>query len=201
MGVYQWKIDERLGTIIPAENTDTAVHNFQNWKMQDGMKGQYSHTGNTGAARLSRIFIDRHEDYNYMFLTPLDYFREGVSNFLFTNTKSPITNLAYHSCGGQQNGEDRVRGNFAANFGKRTGIGFKLDYNYARGYYSNQNLSQFGGLLYGYHNGERYIMHAYFNANHIKNAENGGLTEDDYITQPWKYQQKFGSKDIPVNLS
>ena len=201
MGVYQWRIDERLGTIIAAENTDTTVHNFQNWKMQDGMKGQYSHTGNTGSARLSRIFIDRREDYNYMFLTPLNFFHEGVSNFLFTNTKSPITNIAYHTCGNKQNGEERVRGNFATNFGKQTGVGFKLDYNYARGYYSSQNLSQFGALLYGYHNGERYVMHTYFNANHMKNAENGGLIEDDYITQPWIYQQKFGSKDIPVNLS
>ena len=35
----------------------------------------------------------------------------------------------------------------------------------------------------------------------MKNAENGGLVEDSYITEPWKYQQKFGTKDIPVNLN
>ena len=201
MGVFQWKIDNRLGNVIPTENTDTAVHNFQNWKMQDGMRGSFSHTGNTGSARLNRIFIDRKEDRDFIFLTPLDYFNEGVSNFLFTNTKSPITNLAYHSCGGSQNGEDRVRGNFATNINKISGVGFKLDYNYARGYYSSQNLSQFGAILYGYYLGDRYNMHAYINSNHLKNAENGGLAEDSYITEPWKYQQKFGSKDIPVNLS
>ena len=201
MGVFQWKIDKRLGTVIPTENTDTAVHNFQNWKMQDGMTGNFSHTGNTGSARLNRIFIDRKEDRDFIFLTPLDYFHEGVAKFLFTNTKSPITNIAYHSCGTKQNGEDRVRGNFATNINKISGIGFRLDYNYARGYYSNQQNSQFGGIVYGYYLGDRYNMHAYINANHMKNAENGGLLDDTYITEPWKYQQKFGSKDIPVNLN
>lgn len=201
MGVFQWKIDSRLGSVIPAENTDTAVHNFQNWKMQDGMKGNYSHTGNTGSARLSRIFMDRTEDRDFIFLSPLTFFRGGVSNFLFTNTKSPITNIAYHTNGNKQNGEERVRGNFATNINKVSGIGFCLDYNYARGYYSDQQNSQFGAILYGYYRGDHYNMHAYFNANHMKNAENGGLVDDSYITQPWKYQQKFGSKDIPVNLS
>ena len=201
IGVFQWKIDKRLGTVIPAENTDTAVHNFQNWKMQDGMTGSYSHIGNTGSARLSRIFMDRKEDRDFIFLTPLDYFRNGVADFMFTNTKSPITNIAYHSCGNKQNGEDRVRGNFATNINKISGIGFCLDYNYARGYYSNQQNSQFGAILYGYYRGDRYNMHAYINANHMKNAENGGLVDDTYITEPWKYQQKFGSKDIPVNLN
>lgn len=200
IGVFQWKIDKRLGTVIPAENTDTAVHNFQNWKMQDGMAGSYSHIGNTGSARLSRIFMDRKEDRDFIFLTPLDYFRNGVADFMFTNTKSPITNIAYHSCGNKQNGEDRVRGNFATNINKISGVGFCLDYNYARGYYSNQQNSQFGAILYGYYRGDRYNMHAYINANHMKNAENGGLVDDSYITEPWKYQQKFGSKDIPVNL-
>lgn len=201
MGVFQWKIDSRLGSVIPAENTDTAVHNFQNWKMQDGMTGSYSHTGNTGSARLSRIFMDRTEDRDFIFLTPLNYFRGNVSDFLFTNTKSPITNLAYHSCGNKQNGEDRVRGNFATNINKISGVGFLLDYNYARGYYAGQQTSQFGAVLYGYYLGERYNMHAYINANHMKNAENGGIADDSYITQPWIYQQKFSSNDIPVNTN
>lgn len=201
MGVFQWKVDERLGNVIPAENTDTAEHNFQNWKMQDGMNGSYSHTGNTGSARLSRIFMDRTEDKDFIFLTPLSFFRSGLSNFLFTNTKSPITNIAYHTNGNKQDGEERVRGNFATNINKVSGIGFCLDYNYARGYYAAQQNSQFGTTVYGYYRGDHYSMHAYINANHMKNAENGGLVDDSYITQPWLYQQKFGSKDIPVNLS
>lgn len=201
VGVFQWKVDSRLGTVIQTENQDTVVHNFQNWKMQDGMHGSFSHTGNTGSARLSRIFIDRHADKEFIFLSPLTYFRGGLEQFLFTNTKSPITNLAYHSCGNKQNGEDRVRGNFATNISKVSGVGFTLDYNYARGYYTNSQVSQFGGVVYGYYLGDRYNMHAYINANHMKNAENGGLADDTYITQPWLYQKKFGSQDIPVNLS
>ncbi len=199
-GVFQWKLDERLGSVVPTENTDTAVHNFQNWRFVDGMNGTYSHTGNTGGARLSRIFMNRTEERDFIFLTPLSFFRGSVSDFLFTNTKSPITNLAYHTNWDKQNGEDRVRANFATNINKVSGVGFCLDYNYARGYYYDQQVSQFGAIIYGYYRGDHYNMHAYVNANHLKNAENGGLVDDTYITEPWKYQQKFGSKDIPCNL-
>ncbi len=200
-GIFQWRVDNRLGNVIPAENTDTVVHNFQNWRMADGMNGTYSNTGNAGSARLSRIFMERTEDRDFIFLTPLSFFRRSVSDFLFTNTKSPITNLAYHTNWDKQNGDERVRGNFATNINKVSGVGFCLDYNYARGSYASQQVSQFGTILYGYYRGDRYSMHTYLNANHMKNAENGGLVDDSYITEPWKYQQKFGSKDIPVNLS
>ena len=30
IGIFQWVIDPRLGTVIPAENNDTIVHNYQN---------------------------------------------------------------------------------------------------------------------------------------------------------------------------
>lgn len=201
MGVFQWKIDHRLGTVIPTENTDTAVHNFQNWNTQDGMTGNFSHTGCTGSARMSRIFMDRKSERDFIFLSPQSYFRESFSDFMFTNTKSPITNLAYHTSWDKQDGEERVRGNFATNINKVSGVGFLLDYNYARGYYNNQQVSQFGALVYGYYLGDRYNMHTYVNSNHMKNAENDGIIDDSYITKPWMYQQKFSSKDIPVNLS
>lgn len=41
-GQFMWTIDERLGDVIPAENKDTVVNNFQNWKFTDGMTGDYS---------------------------------------------------------------------------------------------------------------------------------------------------------------
>ena len=63
-GQFMWTIDERLGNVVPAENTDTVVTNFQNWKMTDGMTGDYSYLGNTGSPRLNRIFFDRKTNWN-----------------------------------------------------------------------------------------------------------------------------------------
>lgn len=96
-----------------------------------------------------------------------------MNEFQFTNTLSPITNLSYHSCGNKQDGEDRLRAYFASNINKISGIGFKLDYLYGRGYYNNQATSLFNGSLYGYYLDDRYNMHAWISVNHMRMGENG----------------------------
>lgn len=201
IGLYQWKLDERLGTIIPAENNDTAVHNFQNYNYTDGLTGEYNYLANIGSPRLSRIFLNRTEPENALFLSPFSYFRDGVKEFRFTNTFSPITNLAYHSAGNSQHGEDRVRAYFATNVNKQAGLGFKIDYAYGRGLYNNAATSLFGGTFYGYYLHDRYNVHAYININHLKQGENGGIEDDIYITNPQSFPQSYDSNNIPTVLS
>ena len=201
IGQFQWRIDRRLGNIIDAENNDTVVHNFQNFNLTEGYTGQYSFLGNLGAPRLNRVFLNREYDAEFPFLQPLSFFRGSLQDFRFTNTLSPITNLAYHKCGNSQNGEDRVRAYFATNINKISGIGFKLDYLYGRGYYNSQQNSQFGGTVYGYYRGEHYNAHAYINVSHLKSAENGGIENDRYIEDPQSFPQSYSSKDIPVNIT
>ncbi len=201
IGQFQWKIDPRLGTVIDAENNDTVVHNFQSFNNTDGYTGQYSFLGNVGSPRLNRIYLNREESDDFLFLQPFSFFRTSLQDFRFTNTLSPITNLAYHKCGSKQNGEDRIRAYFASNINKTSGIGFKLDYLYGRGYYNSQANSMFGSTFYGYHRGERYNAHAYININHMKMGENGGIEDDRYIEDPQSFPQSYASTDIPVMLS
>ena len=201
IGMFVWKLEERLGNIIPAE-IDTMPHHYQNTNLTSGFNGHYNHLGNLGSPRLTRLFMDRSfTNDQFLFVQPYDFFYTTPSNFLFTNTKSPITNLSYHSCGSQENGEDRVRAYFATNINKKAGIGFKFDYVYGRGYYINQANSCFNGSLYGYYLGERYNMHAWFSSNHMKMGENGGIEDDTYITDPESFGQTFTSRDIPTILS
>lgn len=201
IGVFQWVLDERLGTVIPAENNDTVHHRFQNWHLTDGMNGEYNILGNAGSPRLSRIYMHRNADRQFIFLNPYSYFLGGLQDFRFSNTLSPITNLAYHKVGNRVNGQERVRAYFASNISKVAGIGFKLDYLYGRGYYNQQANSQFGGTVFGYYRGDRYEMHAWVNANHSKMGENGGIENDEYILNPMSFPQKYGSRDIPTNLT
>lgn len=200
IGSFAWKIDERFGNILPAE-VDTLPDNFQNFNLTAGPTGQYNFLGNLGSPRLSRLFMDRKPYSNFIFADPFDYFYTPVNEFLFTNTLSPITNLSYHSCGNKQNGEDRLRAYFATNINKISGIGFKLDYLYGRGYYNSQATSLFNGSIYGYYRGERYDMHAWVSVNHMRMGENGGIEDDNYITHPEDYTRSYGSKDIPTNLT
>ena len=178
IGMFQWVLEPRLGTVVEAENNDTAVHNFQNFNNTDGYSGEYSFLGNTGTPRYNRIYMNRIDDSDeFLFLRPLSYFRGGLGEFRFTNTLSPFTNLAYHSVGSKVNGEDRVRAYFATNINKEAGLGFKIDYMYGRGYFVNSACSSFGTTFYGYYRGERYNIHAYANVNHLKIEQNFSTTE------------------------
>ncbi len=197
IGSYAWKIDKRFGTITPAES-DTLPDNFQNFNLTAGPTGQYNFLGNLGSPRLSRLFMDRKPYSNFIFADPFDYFYTPVNEFLFTNTLSPITNLSYHSCGNKQDGEDRLRAYFASNINKISGIGFKLDYLYGRGYYNNQATSLFNGSLYGYYLSDHYNMHAWMSINHMRMGENGGIEDDGYILHPEDYTRSYGSRDIPT---
>lgn len=199
IGMYMWTLNERLGYTTPALN-DTMPHHFQNSNQTDGYTGQYNHLGNLGSPRLSRLFFQRPVMEQFIFLQPYDFFYTQLKDFLFTNTKSPITNLSYHSCGNRENGEDHIRAYFASNINKKAGIGFKLDYLYGRGYYNNQVNSMFNASLYGYYQGEKYDMHAWISSNHLKMGENGGIEDDAYIRNPESFSSTFKPKDIPTIL-
>ena len=84
---------------------------------------------------MNRIFIDRRNTQgNFIFTEPYDYIVNPVSDFHFTNTYSPITNITLNSCGDKVTGEDDFKAMFAVNANKRLGAGFRFDYKYGRGY-------------------------------------------------------------------
>lgn len=198
---HQWRIDERLGTVLPEQFNDTLSHHFQNFNNTDGYLGDFNTLGNLGSPRLNRLFLDRSEPSEFIFLEPYDYFHTTPSSLLFTNTKSPLTNLSYHSCGTRENGQDRFRAYFASNINKIAGFGFKIDYLYGRGYYNSQANSQAGGALFGYYLGERYDIHVMGGWEHMKTSENGGIDDDTYITDPESFARSVRSRDIPTMLS
>lgn len=203
VGYKVWRIGEQFGDIRQAE-PDTLQYMFMNDAFTSGRTGHYNHTGNLGAPRLNRIFMERNSTYdnaNFLFARPYDFFLTGPDALLFTNTKSPFTNLTYHSGGGKVNGDDHFKALFATNVNKQTGVGFKIDYLYGRGYYANQANSQFNFTIYGSHLGEKYQLHTMYYANHVKNAENGGLENDAYVTNPESFATSYSTNDMPTNLS
>lgn len=203
IGVFVWNIDQRFGDIKAAE-PDTLPHLFPNDAFTSGRYGHYSYTGNLGAPRVSRVLSDHYTttfSNAFIFENPYDFFITQPRDLLFSNTKSPITNITYHECGNKQNGEDRIKAVFATNVNKRLGIGFKLDYLYGRGYYDSQSTAHFNGTLYGSYRGEAYQLHTTYYANHLKNAENGGIESDDYVTRPETFPTSYGTADMPTLLT
>ena len=198
-GIYAWTIDRRLGEIKPAE-PDTLPHLYMNTTLNTGMYGEFNTTGSNYTARLSRIFINRSENNDFLFTKPYSMVAKEPELWLWMNTLSPYTRVNYDNCGDKQFGEDHIDAKFGVNVNKRLNVGFDLDYAYARGYFSNQSVSHFSGSLFSSYRGDKYQMHFLFTATHQKAAENGGITDDLYITHPESFQSSFNDNEIPTVL-
>lgn len=200
-GYRMWTVDKRFGDIVKQPN-DTVTHMFQNTIFTAGMRGEYNFLGNLGSPRINRIVIDRKtEDGGFLFMNPYTYFYKEPDEFLFMNTLSPYTNLSFNTAGNKLNGEDHFSAKFAVNAGKALGFGFKIDYLYGTGYHSNQNTSFFNTTLFGSYLGDRYNMHLLVGRNAQKIAENGGITNDIFITHPETISEQYSSSEIPTVLS
>ena len=198
-GLKVWTIDERFGD-RKAAVPDTLSYMYMNSNLTYGKRGEYNTLGNLGSPRQNRIFIDRPATSEFFFLDPYDMFIVQPNNFQFTSTLSPITVLSYNTAGNRNNGEDRFKAIFAVNAGKEWGFGFKFDYLYGRGYYSNQSASHFNYSMWGSYLGERYQAHLLLSLNHQKVAENGGIANDAYITHPESFRDSYSEEEIPTIL-
>lgn len=199
-GMYVWTIDQRFGDRMRVDR-DTMQHLFMNTTFTKGTYGDYNYTGNVGSPRINRIFADRKPLQQDLFNQPLDYFHTAVPDHRFTNTLSPITNISFYSCGDKIDGEDHLKALFATNVSKELGFGFKFNYIYGRGYYSNQSTSLFDYSMWGSYIGDRYQAHLLFAIDYTKLTENGGITDDDYIAHPESFNEAFIPSEIPVNLT
>ena len=171
--LYMWRIKNQLGdrTMIPA---DTAYHHFQNTNLTDGLTGHYNYLANMGSPRMSRIFFDRRDPEPTIFMEPFSSFFIRPTEFNFTNSNVPYTNLTYHKAGNKVNGEERFKSYFSVNVNKRLDIG------------------------------DRYQMQAIYSNNYLKTNENGGIEDDRYITAPEEMaqgQREYESTNIPTILS
>lgn len=199
-GIKVWTVDERFGDRTEAV-VDTMQAMYMNTTFTEGLQGEYNTLGNMGSARINRIFIDRRSTQsNFLFADPYDFIITPVSNFHFTNTYSPITNVTLNSCGDRTNGEDDFKAMFAVNANKQLGGGFRFDYKYGRGYYNAQSTSHFKYTMWASYLGDRYQAHLLLSTNHQKMTENGGITNDDYIKHPEMFTESFASNEIPTVL-
>ena len=181
--LYMWQVNQNLGNIdiVPA---DTARHNFQNSSLTEGKNGSYNHLGNLGTPRMSRIFFDRKDAESSIFLEPYSYFFVNPGQFLFTNSNVPFTNLTYLKGGSKVNGEELFKAYFSVNVNKQLAFGFNFDYLYGRGYYNHSGTSFFNAAPFISYIGDRYEGVLLYSYNYLKANQNGGLTDDRYITNP-----------------
>ena len=200
--LYMWHLDERLGTVLKMP-VDTANYNFQNSNLTEGMEGHYNYLGNMGAPRLSRIFFERPTNTSNYFMAPYSFYMTP-GDMKFTNSNIPYTNLAYYKGGGKEYGEERFKSYFSVNVNKKLAFGFNFDYLYGRGFYNNQSTGFFNFSLFGSYMSDHYDASIIYSRNYLKMNENGGITDDRYITSPEVMAnggKTYETQNIPTYLS
>lgn len=172
--IYGWKISPRLGERIFLP-MDTAIVNFHQSMLVDGLDVNVGYLGNVGSPAQSMIFFDRPESSRFVFLDAMHYWRKDPQDKYYLNTKVPYSNVRYQTGGGGQSAEQRLQTEISMNMGKKLNVGFDFDYVYSRGNYTSLSNKQMNYDFYASYIGDKYKMHAFLSNNNFNNIENGGI--------------------------
>ncbi|MDR1813325.1 MAG: putative porin [Tannerella sp.] len=181
--VTAFRVTEKTGERYIAP-MDTQRLNFFNSTLIDGRGLSVGYLANIGSPAQSRIFSEREEDGDFIFANGFNCYITKPTNALWYDVKDPYTRLTYLRSGGQKNREEMFNGVLTSNFGKQLNVGLEWDYTYVRGQYtSNANKMLYYRPFASYRT-DRYEVMVYMRNYNYLNTENGGLTEDRYVSHP-----------------
>ncbi len=201
--INAYHLSYRLGEAYEAP-MDTNRLNTANSTLMEGRGLAVSYLGNLGSPAQSRIFSERKESRDFIFADAYDYYILTPTNVFFYDTKVPYTHLTYTSMGGGLNKEEQLKGFLTTNFGKKINIGGEADYMYGRGYYNSNGTKLLNYRFFGSYRSDRYELNAHYYSYNFVNNENGGLTEDRYITDYdnlTEGKSNVDSKGFPVRYA
>lgn len=203
--IRAFHIDEFLGekSIV---SLDTFSLNFQNNTFPERLNTvSGSHLGNFGSPFQSRIFKDRTEKSVFFFMRPYEQWIKYPGDFIFMNTTKPYSNLKYLTTfGNDKTQEEDFKFTFTGNVNKYLNIGVDYEIIYSRGFYSQSSTRDKLGNIFGNYQSPRYEAFWKVSYNYLENHENGGITDDRYITQPLLMSgglREYESLNIPVYLT
>lgn len=200
---YAWSISEPLG--LHYESTiDTLFLNYHKSFIPSHQSTAWATTGNFGASGQNQIFFQRKPTSDFFFQDAIDSWLPGVSTQRYYNTRIPMTIISHNTGGNKYSNQDRTQVLFSGNVDKKLQLGGAIDYIYSKGSYNYQADKNFRWSLFGSYIGDRYEMQTFFNSYNYLGKENGGITDDQYITDPAKVQggeTKVDNKSIPTYLT
>lgn len=163
---------------------DTNRLNTANSTLMEGHGVATAYTGNIASPSQSRIFFERKEERDFIFADVYDNYIVTPQNAYFYDTKMPYTNALYTRAGGTDKREEQLKILLTTNFGKKINVGGDFDYIYGRGHYNSNGNKLINYRIFGNYRSDRYEAYAYFRNFNMVNRENGGISEDKYITHP-----------------
>lgn len=198
-----WTLSYPLGTHQEAD-IDTLLYNYQRQFVPAMNSDAWATTGSFAAEGLNMLYFQRPQPSQVFFEDALQYYLPSFRKEKFYNVYIPMTLLSYNFGGNRDNHTDRLKGVFAGNVNRRIGIGANIDYLYTKGAYNSNAAKNLIYGIQGYYTGDHYEMQAFLNHYNSMNQENGGITDDLYITDPAILQggvDKIEPKSIPTRLN
>lgn len=198
-----WTLTFPLGDHVES-SIDTVTYNFQRTFIPSMESDAYAATGNIGGEGINLIYFDRPRRSTFFFQDALDVYLPLFRKQKFYNIYVPTTIVTYGFGGTNQTQRDRLSVDFAGNVNRRIGIGASCDFIYSFGSMANQAAKDFSFGLSTYYLGDRYELQAFYNHYNFINKENGGITDDLYITDPAQLQggiNQIEYTSIPTRLS
>lgn len=183
---------------------DTNILNFPNSTYPEGQSLALAYLANIGSPAQSRLFHERKESRDFIFADPFNYYITTPENAYFYDTKIPYTNVLYTFNGGSRKKEERLKGVLTVNFGKKINIGGEIDYIYGRGHYNSNGNKLLSYRFFGNYLTDRYELRAYLSNFNFVTHENGGLTNDRYVTHPDDFRENkrtTPTENYPVRYS
>lgn len=201
--IHAWEIIPPLGLRQPT-SVDTSYLDYSRRSVPSEVSDAWVCTGNLGAEGMNMIWSQRAPQSDFFFLDALSAWLPSLHTTKFYNSRIPVTFLSYNTGGGKQTTQDRLKGAFSGNINRQAQVGAVLDYLYSKGSYENQAVKDLVWGLNGSYMGDRFEFQGFYNHYNMLNKENGGITNELYITDPAQLQggdPSINSKNIPVNLS
>ena len=201
--VYSWTVNQ-MGerTFIPF---DTVATNYGQSLLTDSRSAAMAYLGNLGSPALNMVFFERPERSDFIFADAYHYYHRQPNEFHFLNAKLPYANITYNNGGKKGDNAEQFNGAMAINFGKKFNVGFDFDYLYGRGQYASQSAKDINTIIHANYISDKYELNALFYNTNFLNYENGGLSDDRYITDPdivnEGVQNKYSSKNFPVRFT
>ncbi len=174
---------------------DTNRLNFGNSTLVEGKSLAVGYLANMGSPTQTKIFSERKEARDFIFADAYDYYITTPENAYYYDTKLPYTNVMYTQAGASLSREDQLKGVLTWNFGKKINVGAEADYIYSRGQYNSNGNKLLSYRLFGSYHSDKYELNAYLSNFNFINYENGGLSDDEYLTNPDKYI--IGKQEVP----
>jgi hypothetical protein len=183
---------------------DTGMLNLANRTLVEGQSTAIAYTGNVASPAQSRIFRERNDDRQFIFANPFDPYIITPANGTFYDAKLPYSNVFYTRAGGSLVREEQLKVLLTSNFGRKLNVGGEFDYIYGRGHYPSNNNKVINYRFFATYRSDRYEAAAHLRNANIVNSENGGLTNDRYVTHPDDFSQgrrKVDTRSFPTRFT